>query len=136
MFIPVPEGEVRRTPWITYALIAVNVLVHASLYWTPHADDWEATAEDRVLAIRNYWQDHPYLAVPPELEHNASGIVKTLREEIEEERGELGNGHPPGPLVLKDEQAELDRRAHNLILALELSPAHRYGYIPATKKPL
>lgn len=90
MVIPVHDvNPVRRTPWVTYALIAVNVLVFLT---TPGIAGSVAGAGDLAqLCHLHAFMDH-YAAVPTELiHHHMPRVVPT---------GAVGVGpHGPGCVV-------------------------------------
>jgi membrane associated rhomboid family serine protease len=66
--IPVHDlNPLRRTPWVTYALVAVNVIV---LLLTPVASGTVATGSGQAALCRQAAFYDRYAAIPRELAHN------------------------------------------------------------------
>jgi membrane associated rhomboid family serine protease len=66
--IPVHDiNPLRRTPWVTYALIAANVVVFLLTPGNPTSVSGSMTVQDQCRQLEFY--DH-YAAIPQELTHN------------------------------------------------------------------
>src|SRR5271154_1603103 len=105
MFIPVGQenNEVRRHPWVSYAIILLNVLVAIPVF---HQDTVESQElERRARAADEYLSKHPYLAIPEALVRFYSPADLERRERLRRQREALGGLPPTG--IREDEQQRL-----------------------------
>src|SRR5215472_15940579 len=70
MLIPVglEKNEVRRHPWISYAIVGINVVVFLALWLQTRESDVPQRATEKLVSTVQYLEEHPYLNVPQELE--------------------------------------------------------------------
>src|SRR6202022_2209553 len=77
---------VRRTPWISYGLIAANVLVFVALWLSQQQSDLTHRLEVQGRSVFPYLSQHPYLEVPDELEpfltESDHRVLERSRQEI------------------------------------------------------
>jgi membrane associated rhomboid family serine protease len=133
MLIPVGQenSTVRRDPWVSYAIIALNLLVAIPIFFA--APDRAATVRARAGRVYEYIAHHPYLEMP-------AGLVPLWDEEFLEQlrqaRAEYeSEGALPEPDVLAREQQELDALAEQLLAARRDTPYNALGYVPASPRP-
>jgi hypothetical protein len=69
LVIPIGKehGEVRREPWVSYGIIALNVVVFVFLWIASMRSDVPARFEAKASEITAYLAQNPHLTVPPEL---------------------------------------------------------------------
>lgn len=136
MFIIIPTGHeqdtVRRLPWVTIAIIALNVLLFLVV-------GLQGASSERAIArqlerVFEYWMERPYLQIPPALlRENLSPRdqeqVKMIREAFQhvapEDAGERAR-----------EQDELNRLAQEAFAVRDEHPFWSWGLIPASPTPL
>src|SRR5262249_49081266 len=109
MLIPVGQenSTVRRDPWVSYAIIALNLLVAVPIFFG--APDRAAELRAKAGRVYEYIAHHPYLQMPaglvPLWDDEFLERLRQAREEYESE------GALPEPEVLAREQQELDALA-------------------------
>src|SRR5438093_12672236 len=59
------KQTVQRLPWVTFILIAINVVV---FFFTHFNGINQQDAEGIVGEFQEYYYTHPYLEVPPEMQ--------------------------------------------------------------------
>jgi membrane associated rhomboid family serine protease len=133
LLIPVGQDDnvVRRTPWVSAVLIAVNVLVFVAMLTV---DSGEQAIEDSLSAFAEYLGEHPYLTIDPEMS-------RRLGSDFQELHARAYNEHWQRGLRIEDErlaaeQQHLDGLVAAVQAALRDRPVERLGYIPATPDPL
>jgi membrane associated rhomboid family serine protease len=133
LLIPIAQEEntVRRTPWVSFALIG---LCFAVFLLGEAAGDAESEWEHRFGAFIDYLGDHPYLSPPPEIR----GLMSEgFDEALEEARSEWENaGGRVDPATAGTQQAELNDLAQAAVEALHSIPAFRFGFVPASPRVL
>ena len=111
MIIPIghEESEVRRWPWVSFAIMALCLLALLATNGAANDERWDreaVTLEDAV----DFWRERPYLEPSPEVEtevgydvppNQRSQYVALLRDQA-------GDWRPDDPDELAAEQAELD----------------------------
>ncbi|HEX9052643.1 MAG TPA: rhomboid family intramembrane serine protease, partial [Anaeromyxobacter sp.] len=122
MLIPIGLDETRlsRVPWISIAILAVNVAAFAATSMS-RAD---AEAEARLDALVEYWRAHPYLEVPPELERRF-GIT---RERLA--RATRTRIPPEAPAGASADRARIEALSAELVDAYEATPERRWSLVP------
>jgi membrane associated rhomboid family serine protease len=116
MLIPISHEEqtVSRLPWITIAVVAVNIAVF--LLTLSAVQRHQRDAHQQVQVILRYAAQHPYLQMPEELAHLVPAV------------------QPPRGISTEDmaeRQAHLDRLWADFQDRLARSVYRSYGYIPA-----
>jgi membrane associated rhomboid family serine protease len=117
------DAVIQRHAWISYAIMALNVLVFLLMSIAEHGPSVERANTDWKTTMQ-FYVDHPYLRVPNEIKPLVPKKVRSL----------VANAQPPGsmlPYQIRDEQQELDRLAGHLNDAYHQLPLIRFGYIPA-----
>jgi hypothetical protein len=69
LVIPIGQenGEVRREPWVSYGIVAFNVLIFVFLWFASNGSDVPAKFEAQARVVTDYLIRNPYLTVPPEM---------------------------------------------------------------------
>src|ERR1700739_1364657 len=87
MLIPIglDRNEVRRNPWISYGIIAVNVLVFLGLWFALGRSDVPARATEKMQAVVQYLFAHPSLRIPADLDPLFGASAKNSLERARQE---------------------------------------------------
>src|SRR4051812_45137322 len=107
LIIPIGQEQdtVRRTPWVSYSLLAVNFFI--ALILTLSGSDspsaWIKEANGALL----YLYEHPYLAMPPTLNRY---LDDEMAKDLMQARTTRIAAGIPSDATLAREQAELDAR--------------------------
>lgn len=126
LLIPIgrDDAEIRRHAWVSYVILAMNVLVFvvSSAAMRPSAlieiqRQWETAFE--------YYAERPYLKAPSEL---ATLIPEDADARIVAQRNLV---QKPSARKVAAEQAELAAKVSTAIAARDRLPFLRFGYIPA-----
>ena len=122
MLIPVglDEGRLSRTPWVSIAIVVVNVAVFAAMSLAPH----DSEAEQRLDEVVEYWRHHPYLELPAELDRR----LHLSRERLAAATRTAVPARAPAGAAR--EQEELDRLGAELVSALDADPERRWALVP------
>ncbi len=93
LFIPVglDKTEVRRIPWVSFALIGVNILVFVSLWMSSLQSPVREELSEKAGAIAQYLGQRPYLKVPYELEQY---LDASSRHQLEDARAAASRTRP------------------------------------------
>jgi membrane associated rhomboid family serine protease len=135
LFIPIglDQTTVRRLPWVSFAIIAVNFVVFLTVGATArNAEDEIRQHSQEVMA---YWALHPYLAFPTKM--LPSGMPESERERITmlaEGMRHLSQKAPASDERRDQEQRELDRLVEKFREALSYHPFKAWGLIPANPR--
>ncbi len=134
LFLPIglDKSEVRRTPWVTWGLIAACVLAHLALLTFGAGAEQEA--EERYSRSVEYLAEHPYLSPPPALLDVLGEDGKATLDEMVTEWEAQGEELPPE--VAEEEQKQLNRLADQLAEAQRRVPSNVLGFVPARPNPL
>ncbi|PYQ30668.1 MAG: hypothetical protein DMF56_07620 [Acidobacteria bacterium] len=128
MFLLIPIGrddaEIRRHAWVSYAIIAMNVLAFAFTFFGEQSTtasqvnlEWQKTLE--------YYFRHPYLQTPaPMTDLVRADVIRY----IESNRTNVA---APAADVAKREQRELEALTANAVAMYKQLPTIRFGYVPA-----
>ena len=137
MFIPIglDQTTVRRLPWVSFAIIAVNFVVFLTVGAT--ARNAEDEIRQRSQEVMAYWALHPYLAFPTKM--LPTGMPQSERERItmlaEGMRGLSGKA-PASDKQRGQEQQELDSLVAKFREALTSHPFKAWGLIPANPRAI
>lgn len=132
MIIPLGHEDqtVRRLPWVTFALVAINVILFLTIgRGALRADVRAMVALDEAAS---YWVEHPYLELD-------EAIREQLKQQYGAERFELIeaaldsplNQPPEDPGVREREQTVLDQLVGVYLRARDSQPFLSWGLIPA-----
>ena len=121
--IGIDDARVSRVPWISIALVAVNVLAFLG--------SWVFASGDRQLdaaweETQSYWAEHPYLDVPPTFEERFDVSVSALRS-----RFAKADRSAPAPVARAAEQERLDGLCLQLLELSDRQPMRRFALVPA-----
>src|SRR5262245_33060925 len=127
MFIVIPvaheQQKVQRLPWVTFALIAINVVVY--LITNPGRDDNLREVNQKYDQLFKYYVQHPYLEFPDSMNQ--------FLTQSEVERIEAMKESAEKPLdqdTLEEEQSKLDEIAGDVTALLNQDPFRKYGFVP------
>lgn len=126
MLLPVGHEEttVRRVPWVTFSIIGLCVVVYILTAGAPSNVESIEAAERRAV---EYFLDHPYLELDPELK---GYLYYSLRQ-----RGGPEIVSPEDPGEQLGEQRELDVLVAAFYDARNSIPYYRWGLVPTQQRP-
>src|SRR5260370_29394088 len=103
LFIPIglDKSEVRRIPWVSFALIGVNILVFLSLWMSSLQSPVRGELSQKSEAVAQYLGQRPYLKVPYELEPHLDAYSW---HRLQEARGAASRPRPPVYVVRRPPQ--------------------------------
>jgi membrane associated rhomboid family serine protease len=135
VFIPIglDQTTVRRLPWVSFAIIAVNFVVFLTVGAT--ARNAEDEIRQRSQEVMAYWALHPYLAFPTKM--LPAGMPESERERITmlaEGMRSLSRKAPTSDEQRGQEQNELDGLVEKFREALSYHPFKAWGLIPANPR--
>ena len=119
------NGEVRREPWVSYAIVAVNVAIFLLLWFASLRSNVPARFEAKAKEVTEYLVSNPYLTVPAELVPFYGRRAISLL-------GERGaRAAPPVPWVVRKQQQKLNSMAQELFAIARELPLLEPGFVPA-----
>lgn len=130
--VALEQNEVRRTPWVTWALIGICFVMHLAL--SAFGGGAERDAEQRVEESLRYLGEHPYLSPPPALLALLGEEGRTALDRAAEEWEAAGGTVRPG--IAEQEQHQLNELTDEAFEALRQLPSSRLGFVPARPSPL
>lgn len=128
LLIPIGQEQstVRRMPWVSYGIIALNFLVFVLAPLL--ATDRKAEIQEHGQGVLEYLANHPYLAVPPQL---APLLDDELLSDLEQAKAKYEqDGEVPGEAILELEQTQLERLTRDLLEVLRSGPIYELGFKP------
>jgi membrane associated rhomboid family serine protease len=136
MLIPIGQEDstVRRQPWVTYALLATNVLFFLITSATGPGTAWRNAVMAKIDEMVTYFNQRPYLELPPELA--ALCTDKECQAEIAEQRQAYArkSAAPLPDWAVAEQQRKLDEMGLELRTLRNQLPSRRFGYVPAQGK--
>ncbi|HEY3172543.1 MAG TPA: rhomboid family intramembrane serine protease [Thermoanaerobaculia bacterium] len=128
LIIPVGQehSEVRRQPWVSYGIVAINILVFAFLWLSSMHSDVPGRFEAKAKEVTEYLVRNPYLTVPPELGAFYGRRALQLLEQARE------NTSPPIEWVVRRQQQKLNTMARDLFAIGRELPLLKPGFVPAS----
>jgi membrane associated rhomboid family serine protease len=135
MLLPIAHEETfgRRWPVATAAIIAACVVCFVAMLATSGAGT--RAVRDAATSAAEYWQDHPYLTVPPSAARLLSARnVAPAGRQLPPGLEELLPPHAPEEPDDEEraaEQAHFDDLCAQLQKAMDELPVRRFGYVPA-----
>ncbi len=128
MFVLLPIGrddaEIRRHAWVSYTIIAINVLAFAFTFFSESSASVDQINVEWQKALEYYFR-HPYLQAPAPM----TDLVRVdLIRYIQSNRTNIA---APEPGIVKSEQRELETLTANAVAVYKKLPTIRFGYIPA-----
>jgi membrane associated rhomboid family serine protease len=133
MFIILPisheQQTVQRLPWITFGLIAINIIVFFLI--ASDRRDSEAAMDQKYDQLITYYIVHPYLEFP-------ENVRKFLNDSENRRIDDLNEASETmiDPYTREREQEELDDLANDVVRAINAHPFREYGYAPAKPRIL
>lgn len=129
------ESTVRRLPWVTFALIGLNILFFIAIGLRGERIDKKLQIS--LAQLIQYWEEHPYLNFP------WKGLPDTVAERIRKSINSTADfrqvfPHPP-PLTIgqqEREQAKLNQMVAEFIESWKSHPLMKWGLIPAQLDPV
>jgi membrane associated rhomboid family serine protease len=119
------DSSVRRTPWVSFALIGACIAVFIALLPV----SGEERVRTRLGAFFEFLAQHPYLSPPPEIANRTGPRFAAALEEL---RGKWqAEGGQVDPEVAATEQLRLNELGEEALEAIRARPAERLGYVPA-----
>lgn len=128
MFMLLPIGrddaEIRRHAWVSYTIIAINVLAFGFAFFAEQSASVDEIDVQWRRALEYYFR-HPYLQAPAPM----TDLVRVdLIRYIQSNRTNIAT---PEPGIVKSEQRELETLTANAVAMYKKLPTSRFGYIPA-----
>ena len=123
------HGEVRRAPWVSYGIIAINVVVFVFLWIASMRSDVPARFETKAREITDYIVQNPHLTVPPEL------IPFYGRRSLQVLEAARARTTPPVEWVVRRQQQKLNAMAQQLFATARELPLLKPGFVPAQPDP-
>lgn len=144
MFLLLPIGNenstVQRLPWVTFAIIGLNILIFG-LTW-PAAIKSEAAMLEQVHAIEGFLSSKPYMMTDDNIGKLAgAGIIsKAESQEIKKSLSEYAEAARAASARIPSMQREIDQRKLESMIedfsAVRRShPFSRLGLVPAIRTP-
>jgi len=124
------SNEVRRLPWITFAIMALCFIIHifVSVDISKAEKGLMSTGEELVT----YYFNHPYLRLDPEIQKLMFG--EDGSERMEAMLNVYRQSTPrPDRYALEAEQKKLDELTQVFMSSLNAFPYRKWGFIPADK---
>ncbi len=132
LILPIGQENnvVRRTPWVSALLIALNVLVFLVAQGLGDEGRWRR----QLGSCLEYFAAHPYLTMPAALSRR---LGPAFEEHASAWRAQWAAGERDvDPWQQADEQAQLERLSGAALDALLALPVQRLGYVPAAPEAL
>jgi membrane associated rhomboid family serine protease len=128
LFIPIglDKSEVRRIPWVSFALIGVNILVFLSLWMSSLQSPVREELSQKSEAVAQYLSQRPYLKVPYELEQY---LDASSRHRLEEAQAAASRTRPVDYVVRRQQQT-LNDMVLDLFATVRRVPLLKWGYVP------
>jgi membrane associated rhomboid family serine protease len=128
LVIPIGQenGEVRRQPWVSYGIVAFNVLVFAVLWFASTGSEVPAKFEAQGRVVTEYLIRNPYLTVPPELTAFYGRRGLQLLEHAK------ATAPRPDAWIVRRQQQKLNAMASELFAIGRELPLLKPGFIPAS----
>lgn len=131
LLIPVGQenSEVRRNPWVSYTIIAANLVVFLFLYIASFNSDVPQRLEAKAAEVAEYIARNPYLTIPPELSPHVTEEGLALFA--------AARASAPRPIdwVVRRQQQKLNAMVLELFAISRESPILRHGFVPAQPDP-
>jgi membrane associated rhomboid family serine protease len=123
--IGLDETRVSRLPWVSIAILVLNVVAFAATSLRGN----ERAVEARFEEVVAYWRAHPYLELPPAMQRRF-GVT---RDELA--RATHTRVPAAAPAGAAEAQARLDALCGALLDALDDTPQYRWSLVPSRGAP-
>ena len=130
MIIPIGHEHetVRRLPWVSIVIIAINTLVF--LFVALPGANHEDLVRHKAVEVFEYWQQHPYLDLPEEFAKTT--LPEGQREQLKVATEAFKNLHPGAAGADHSlEKRKLDTLVQSYFEAQADSPFLSWGLVPA-----
>ena len=127
------DSEIRRHAWVSYSIIALNVLAFIASFAVILSRD-AAPLEAKWNEVVEHLSQHPYLVPPAALTPMLAPDDLRLLAEAREHYRRNGGIEAAARVAERRDQRILDDLTAELISALRETPFHKYGYIPADRE--
>lgn len=125
------ESEIRRHAWVSYTIIAMNILFFAASHIAIARMD-TSSLDQTWQEIVEHLTEHPYLTPPKGLEAFLTlDDMEYLKAAREDWRKNRGGWTQEARAIERREQATLQSLVDELRIGIEATPFHRYGYKPS-----
>lgn len=125
------ENEVRRHAWVSYSILALNILFFIVSHYAlsrVQAEPFEQKWEEIVA----YISEHPYLRPPEEIKVLLSAKdLELLESERKHRYMNMGGGSAAALEEEREQQSWLDELVAELMAMRDATPFHTYGYKPS-----
>jgi membrane associated rhomboid family serine protease len=127
IIIPIGQekDEVRREPWVSYAIVGANVAVFLLLWIASLRSDVPARFEAKAKEITAYLIQNPYLTVPAELVPLYGARALSVLEQ------RAAAARAPDAWVVRRQQQKLNGMAQELFATARALPLLEPGFVPA-----
>lgn len=128
MIIPIghESNSVRRLPWVTFAVMAACLVIHIFVYVQVKKASREF--EKTALEYIEYYIQHPYLELDPEIKEQMFGKDNVQIDQLLELYRSQASANRARQV---EEQEELNQLAEKLQNSMEKIPYRKWGFIPA-----
>ncbi len=132
MLIPIglDQTTVRRLPWVSIAIIALNLVTFAAL--APQVSDVQATLERQRTEAMEFWAQHSDLPFPEKLV--PGGLSEAQREKLNLLTESMKSLTGRGPDTDSDHaatQQKLDQLVNACLETMARDPFTKWGLVPA-----
>lgn len=131
LLIPVGQenSEVRRNPWVSYSIIAANLVVFLFLFAASQRSNVPERFRVKAREVAEYLGRNPYLTIPPELAPLVTEEGLALFAEA--------RASAPRPIdwVVRRQQQKLNTLTAELFVISRESPILRHGFVPREPDP-
>ena len=117
------DAEIRRHAWVSYVILALNVLAFIAVETSTRASKMVALQMQFSEAIE-YLAARPYLEVPADM---APMINEEGQQELERRRNAIPAEAMPSADVIEQEQATLEEMTANVFGVVRALPHMRFG---------
>jgi membrane associated rhomboid family serine protease len=130
LLLPVGQlsSTVRRYPWVTYVLLALNVGVFSGMLLMPSEEELHRELKKLVEEVADELMASPYLSVPPEVE---GFLDQEFLASLAKRRAAWSEqGGVPDPARIIQAQTVLDEQGHRAVAIMDRLPERRFGFVP------
>ena len=115
---------VQRLPWVTFILIGICFVAY--LYTGIIADTDDSALSNKVNEYFDFYTQHPYLEMPPEMGQFLTAVEEEKLDALKEgvDRSLLNSSE------VRAEQHQLEQMALDIMDLMNANPLRKYGYVP------
>jgi membrane associated rhomboid family serine protease len=127
------ENVVRRTPWVAYGLVVLNVAIFMMFGIFSGGESRQDEVQKTRREAMELLSKHPHLTVPPEL---VPLLVEETRVALDRARARALRKGVPDAVPVAELQGKLNGLAAKLQEQFRRVPSQTLGYVPARPRPL